>query len=150
MKRFKLHIAKTDQWVWVMVYDTLEEMRAAAASHDDKSGVVQAQKGGGADGFHSRALGITHRYTRTKYDKDGGKLLLGDIGTIRLTTGYLQTRIVSHELVHAVLWAYRLKFNHGNMGRNWAPLWREEYYAHMYGDTFNALMKLMYKKGFWH
>lgn len=150
VKRFKLNIAKTDYWVWVLIYPNVHELRAAAAKYDADRGVVQQQKGGGAGGFHSRALGLMHRSTGKIYAADGSVTLSKKIGIMRLAEGHLSALIVSHEIVHAVLWAYRLKFNHANMGRMWGPLWREEFYAHMYGDTFSAMMVKLHKAGYWH
>lgn len=150
MKRFKLRIAKTDYWVWVLIYDSVAEMRAAGAKHDRDRGIVQMQAGGGAgDEFHSRALGITHRYTGRRFDAAGNETAIKQIGIIRLAKGHLSPEIVSHEVIHAALWGYRLKFNHANMGRMWGPLWREEFYAHMFSGTFAIMNRLLHKKGFW-
>jgi hypothetical protein len=144
--KFKLKIERTDYWFWVLVYSDLESLRADANKHDQAWGVIQQQKGGGEGaGFYNQTLGITHRFERIK---DGQ--LYPNIGIIRLAKPHIGTEIISHELLHAVAWAYRLKFNHGNLGRKYGSLWREEFFCYMYGGTFRKLNLLLYKKGIWH
>jgi hypothetical protein len=150
MTKFKLKIAHTDYWFWVHVHDDLKAMRTAAARHDDKAGAPRKVPGAGIGGdYYARALGVTHRFTRVTHDKAGEQQDYANIGIIQLAAGHITTEIVAHELIHAVMWAYRLKYNSGHLGRMWTSLQREERMAHMYGMTFREVTRILHKKGFW-
>lgn len=149
MTRFKLKIGYTDYWFWVIVHDTVEEMRRAADQYDIKSGAVRPIRGAGDEtGYFGRALGVTHKYEREIYTKNGLWIEYPNVGVIRLCKPYLSTEIVSHELMHAVAWTWKLKYGH-SIGRAYKNGWREEMLCHMYGHSFSLLNRLMYKKGLW-
>lgn len=145
MRKFKLKIANTDYWFWVQIHDDLASMVAASRAHDELSG---ADNGTG-EYYHPGVEGVTHRYERVTY-KDGEQKDYPNIGIIQLAAGHMSTQIVSHELMHAVLWAFRLKYDTASTGRlKWKMSWREEKLAYMYGDTFSELVRVLHKKGFW-
>lgn len=150
MVRFKLKIGHTDYWFWVIVHDDIADLRLASEAHDTLAGAPRSIRGAGDEtGYYGRTLGITHRYERVTYDSDGTEHLHSNNGIIRFAKPYLSTEIVSHELMHAVAWTWRLKYGQ-SIGRPYKDGgWRDEMLCHMYSRSFSLLNRLMHKKGLW-
>lgn len=124
-------------------------MRAAAGAHDILIGAPQEIRGAGNKrGYYGRTYGVTHKYKRVTYQKDGSMEPHANNGVIQLAVGHMSTQIVSHELIHAVAWTFKIKYG-PSMGRAYSNSWREEKLAQIYGDTFSQLTRILHKKGFW-
>lgn len=128
----------TRETVRVYVYDTLEEMRAAADRFD--GGVA-------GEGFFDDALGVTQTYERQRL-VDGVWSTVRHPLIVRLQRDRIGTTIVSHEMNHAAVELY---------GRTLAPDTlavdvlhnANEELAHLQSDLTAGLVRRLYALGFY-
>jgi hypothetical protein len=59
------------------------------------------------DTNHYKTLGVHNGYVLLKYAKNGGLKYINETGTVHLCIKHCGAGIVSHEFMHAVLWAYK-------------------------------------------
>lgn len=86
--------------VRVVVYDSLKGLRIAASKHANRGVHKKDRK----PGQFSDTLGICHRFEN--WDKHGK--LKPVCAIVRVAEPYLGVGIISHELVHAVVWLREL------------------------------------------
>jgi hypothetical protein len=64
-----------------------------------------------SDTQHYRCLGAHNAYEKVKVESDGEMTTMNETGTVFLNLEFCGAGIVSHELMHAVLWAHGHKKN---------------------------------------
>lgn len=150
MKRFKIKSVDSNLWYWVIVYPDLKELIKAANKHDKKCGTSPDNEG---------VAGLCHSFTRESFDDKGAFVKRHEnIGIIRLAKDRLTTEIVSHEVIHAAFWTYRLEFGterewegsieNADFGNGCGE--SEERLAYLYGQYFTVMTRKLYKYGFWN
>lgn len=145
MIQFRIKAREFKPYFKVIVYDNLKEMRKAADKFCKKTGAEHED--------NSKILGVCHCFIRVAIGSDGSEKTNNFAGIIRLTKNYLGTEIVSHELIHAGLWIYRLELgtedpNDGSISNaNFKDGCneQEEDFAHIYGRLFGNFVSKMYK-----
>jgi hypothetical protein len=61
------------------------------------------------DQNHYKCLGVHSPYEKLKVNKNGSMALSNETGTVNLCMQHCGAGVVSHEFLHAVLWAYKHK-----------------------------------------
>lgn len=121
------------RWWWVRVYDTPDQLRAAA--HRSVPGYGRAH--------WSDTLGCCQPVPqRIRIHRDGTEQPVepanGYAGTIRLAATHLTPEVLAHETLHAAAAVYRMNVHHavslGNGCRR-----NEERLAYIHGELFAAL-----------
>lgn len=142
-QRFIIRSQGSRFWFWVFVYEELKDLRVDANTF----GYAKNEE-------YSDCVGICQPYTRQVIGKNGeGDRLHANIGIIRLCREYSSTFTVSHEVMHAAFWLYRLEIakkktpGNANFGNEVSP--REEAFAYLYGHLFRDMTRQMYKYKHW-
>lgn len=118
------------RWFRLVVHDTLVELREAAHRFRPEYGADWWTECAGC--FHPAPL-------RRRYDKDGTEHQIdtGYSGTLRFSAELVTTEIVTHEVLHAALCAYRMDVTtYVNLGNGIGR--REETLAYIHGDLCRA------------
>jgi hypothetical protein len=95
-KRIYLNRKRT-KYCTVKLYKDKKEMQAAMKSEC------------GQRGSYKDIWGLHHAYDRILVPKKGRSKLLPETGTVYLCIRHCGAGVVSHELLHAVLWAWKHK-----------------------------------------
>jgi len=150
-KKFKIKGLGTDLYFWVYVYDNIKDLRKDAVKHGGEE-VAEDTEGG-------KLMGIVHPYEKFYIDPEGKEPDERDnnIGIIRLSKKHLSTLLVSHEVIHAAMWYYRLYLGTDRMdgsstnNADFGPQnsINEENFAHIYGQLFRSMTRKLYKHGYW-
>lgn len=112
--------------VRVYVYDTLDDLRAAATRFN------------GAD--HSNAAGTTQLYSNA----DDTACL----PVVRLARTHLGSTVVSHEMHHAAAALYGCTTRRGARARAHLTHYNEPF-AHLFSDLFASLVAALYRHGYY-
>lgn len=119
----------------VYLYDTVEEMRAAAMEFATEVGEKVEE------GHYDYALGVTHGYWRYR-DED----LLPEVVTMRLVRGHLLPEIISHEVAHAAQHLYLVDHLDGGDSEDLAVdhfASDNETFAYIFGALFGAIWTML-------
>lgn len=139
MIKFKIKAREFDQFFTVIIYDKLEEMRAAANKFSRQTG---------ADEDNNEAYGVCHTFIRMKIGSDGSSKENPWSGIIRLAKPHLGNEVFSHELAHAALHIYRLD-NKGKANFGTGIDDREEQFCAIYGRLYRDFINKSYKYNIW-
>lgn len=115
------------EFVRVVVYDTLEEMRAAATACNDND--------------HSSALGVTQAVVEIE-------TLRAHRVTVRLARPCLGVRVVSHEIHHAATALYGA-YTRDRISRKAHLTHANEPFAYLFSDLFASLVQRLYALGYY-
>lgn len=140
----------SDFYFWVYVYPTVTQMRKDIKKYDAKCGAKQPDS--------SDALGVVNSYVRELVSSKGKvSKRKKDIGIIRLAKRYVSTVVVSHEVVHAAMWNFRIAFGiehewegsveNACFGNNCSPT--EEDFAYLYCQLFSDMTRKLYDNKIW-
>lgn len=113
-------------WVRVYVYDSLEEMRAAATAFNGTE--------------NDTAVGVTQAY----FDEHDTSCL----PIVRLARPRLGTTVVSHEMHHASAALYGVTVGKSARARPHLTHHNEPF-AHLFSDLFGSLVKALYRHGYY-
>lgn len=138
-KKFIIKSRDSKYWFWVFVYDQLKVMRKDVVEHDEKTGQLTD------DSY--KVLGVCEPYERLSIEADGSETRYGNIGIIRLSKKYLSTEIVTHEVLHAAIWNYRIEHKVANFGKENSD--KEEELVHLFGQLFASMNRKLHDKEFW-
>ena len=130
----RLRIRTTDRvgpsrWWWVIVHDSLEEMRRAGGRwpHNQTTEAELAE-----------ATGMCQPINWWENDAEPGVRYYPDTGyagAVRFTAGYVSPEIVAHEIVHAAVATYRMNCSaDACLGEDCGD--EEEDLAYLYGELF--------------
>lgn len=112
--------------VRVYVYDTLEELRAAATRFNG--------------GDHTNAAGVTQLYSNAD-DTDC-------LPVIRLARTHLGSTVVSHEMHHAAAALYGVTTRRSSRARTHLTHYNEPF-AYLFSDLFASLVDRLYRHGYY-
>lgn len=150
ISKFKVKSRWLKTYTRVWVYDSIEELRKDASTHNESRGL---------ESDDGDILGVSHHYVREVIDKKGKvEKRKNDVGIIRLSKDHLTTEIVAHELLHAALWHYRMEYGterefegsteNADFGTGCCD--EEENLCHIYGQMFRDMTKKLYKLNLWN
>lgn len=119
----------------VVIYPTLEEMRAAAGRHSPTEDFT-------------RALGVTHCTTVTHLDDQGDTTRVQARPIVRLAKSHLGMEVLAHEMHHATTALYGAHLPPGT--RVEAVLHGgNEPFAYLHGQLLRRLVDRLYALGFY-
>jgi hypothetical protein len=126
--------------VTVKVYDTVEELRAAAEAFTRRRGAEQT-------GEFDRAWGVTHSFDSVMFNEQGEVERQGEAAAlIRLWRQRLGTSVVTHEVCHAASGIYRSDC-HDEHGPVHDDMDNEEIYCYLVGDLTARIVNRLYHYG---
>ena len=140
MKRFKLRAWGYKKFFWVVIYDSIKQLRTEASEYDKKTGYISD---------HNDVLGECVPYERKVITAKGKVTYRDNIGIIRLAKTHTFSHIVVHEVLHAAFWQYRLslKSEKANFGKSCGP--KEEKFNHIFTNLYIKMIRQMYKHKYW-
>lgn len=146
--KFKIKAEDTKLFLYVYVYNTLEDFQAAVRAYDLKFNKKTDLK---------NCLGIHHGYSKHKVKRLGpigiqsDELSHNDIGIIRLIKGYTDIYVVAHEVAHAAMHQYRVvhkwkaDFSEAVISKN---IKIEEEFCYLYGSLLEDMSIKLSKFGY--
>lgn len=125
------------RFVRVSVYDTVEELRAAAHRYTQSVGTYE-------EGEFSHAYGVTHSFSRFHVMPDGSIGWSGPSAShIRLWRGALGSSVVTHEAAHAAMGIYGQDCLEKD-GPVHDSMDNEEIFCYLLGDLSRAIVDRLY------
>lgn len=130
------------RFVRVSVYETAEELRAAADRYNKRIGAY-------TPGEFDHAHGVTHSFWSVLIDGDGKEVRTGPSAAhIRLYRGALGMAVVTHEVAHAALAIYRQDC-FGEQGSVHGDMEQEEVACYLIGELAARVVSGLYRYGFY-
>lgn len=120
--------------VRVYVYDTIEQMRAAATRFNGND--------------FAGAAAVTQSYRRVRYDIDGRRIARASTIIVRLCRERLGTTVVVHEMNHAAVAIYGSSLNGNELAIDVLDN-ANETLAYLQSDLTGSLIRRLYALGYY-
>jgi hypothetical protein len=143
--KFKIKSQATDFFFYVVIYDDIDSMRKDIVWFDRLTGKKEPDP-------EKDVLGVCQPFIKIRVLANGEEANLKNIGIIRLCKDFIGTEIISHEILHAAIWQYRIEYGterpdgsieNADFGNNCSQ--DEENFCHLYGQLFSNFVKKMYR-----